>query len=152
MKTSKKTKLWVITIMIFILTSMSAMLAFPITVNAAPPLTILHNGSPVSFDQPAIIRNNRVMVPFRALFELMDAEVDWDPRTQQIFGRTDTQTITLTVGNSQAIINGEQHFMDAPPFIVPETGRTLVPIRFIGEALGADVFWDPVGRRVCINT
>jgi len=152
MSKSKKAKLWVIAIMIFILTSMSTALAFPTTVYAAPQLTILYNGSPVSFDQPAIIRNNRVMVPFRALFELLDAEVDWDPRTQQIFGRTDTRTITLTIGNNQAIINGEQHFLDAPPFIVPETGRTLVPIRFIGEALGADVFWDPAGRRVCINT
>jgi len=91
------------------------------------------------------------MVPFRGLFELLGAEVEWNPYTQQIFGHTGTNSITLTIGNNMAIVNGVDHFMDAQPFIVPATGRTLVPIRFVGETLGADVFWDPVGMRVCIN-
>jgi len=152
MKKSKKAKSWIIVVMIFILTSTSTILATPTTVNASSEITILHNGRPVTFDQPPIMRNNRVMVPFRGLFELLGAEIEWNPHTQQIFGSTDTNSITLTIGTHIAIVNGVEHFMDAQPFIVPETGRTLVPIRFVGETLGARVTWDPVARRVCINS
>jgi len=152
MKRSKKVKFWIVAIMIFLLTVTSTILAAPTNVYASSQVSIMFNGRIVTFDQPAIIRNNRVMVPFRALFELLDAEIEWDPHTQQIFGRTDERSITLTIGNEWALVNGEQHFMDAPPIIMPATGRTLVPIRFVGETLGARVLWDPFGRTVCINT
>jgi len=48
-------------------------------------------------------------------------------------------TIELQVGLKSAYVNGERKELDAPPFI--ENGRTLVPFRFIGEALGAKIDW-----------
>ncbi len=47
--------------------------------------------------------------------------------------------IELQIGSPSAYINGQRVSLDAPPFI--ESGRTLVPLRFIGEAFGAKVDW-----------
>ena len=47
--------------------------------------------------------------------------------------------IELQIGSKSAYINSKRVDLDVPPFI--ENGRTLVPFRFIGEALGAKVSW-----------
>ncbi|MBO8163930.1 MAG: copper amine oxidase N-terminal domain-containing protein [Brevibacillus sp.] len=39
-------------------------------------------------------------------------------------------------------------FPDAKPYVDPATNRTMVPVRFVSEALGAEVTWDPVKRKV----
>ncbi len=59
--------------------------------------------------------------------------------------------IKLKIGSNTAYINGKKLYLDAPPFINSKAGRTLVPIRFISEAFGADVEWDPVERKVTIK-
>ncbi len=56
--------------------------------------------------------------------------------------------IELYVGKKSASINGLQKEIDAPPFI--KDGRTLVPIRFIAEAFGAEVQWDGTTKTVRI--
>ncbi len=48
--------------------------------------------------------------------------------------------VELTVGSDNAKVNGLERRLDAAPYI--DGGRTLVPLRFIGEALGAKVDYD----------
>jgi hypothetical protein len=51
----------------------------------------------------------------------------------------------------KVIVNGtEISFPDAQPFI-DSNGRTQVPVRFVAEALNAEVGWDGVARRVDIK-
>ncbi len=57
--------------------------------------------------------------------------------------------IVLQVGNKNAIVNGSTVKLEAPPVIVH--GRTLVPLRFIAEAFGAKVQWNPVFKLVFIS-
>lgn len=59
--------------------------------------------------------------------------------------------ITLTIGNSVIIVDGQAHTLDAAPFINSESGRTFVPLRFISEALGADVEWLEATRQIVIQ-
>lgn len=59
--------------------------------------------------------------------------------------------IELTIGSQEANINGRDHTLDAAPYINAGTGRTLIPVRFVSEALGAGVAWEPVTRQVTIN-
>ncbi|MFZ7102917.1 MAG: stalk domain-containing protein [Peptococcaceae bacterium] len=61
------------------------------------------------------------------------------------------QEINLTIGSRAASVNGRPYILNAEPFLVAEVNRTLVPIRFIGEALGAEVVWNPVTRQVIIK-
>ncbi len=48
--------------------------------------------------------------------------------------------IILTIGQKTALVNGEVVENDVAPQIV--NGRTMLPIRFLAETLGADVYWD----------
>jgi len=51
----------------------------------------------------------------------------------------------------RVVVNGTKiNFPDAEPFI-DENSRTQVPIRFVGEALGADVSWDGNTKKVTIT-
>ncbi len=59
--------------------------------------------------------------------------------------------LKLKVGLNIAYINGRKVSLDTPPFIDSKSNRTLVPVRFISEAFGAKVEWDPKERKVSIK-
>ena len=69
------------------------------------------------------------------------------PETALTEERTD---IRIRIGNINAWINNEVYRLDAAPYIKPP-GRTMVPLRFIAEGLGAEVGWDGIERKVTIN-
>lgn len=58
-------------------------------------------------------------------------------------------TIELYLDKDYAFVNGERKELDAPAVIM--NNRTMVPVRFIAEALNCNVIWDPVNRKVTIN-
>ncbi|MDD4614813.1 MAG: stalk domain-containing protein, partial [Caldisericia bacterium] len=101
-------------------------------------------------DAPAQIMSGRTMVPLRAIAEAFGAEVGYDPVSKGItITLGDSLSIAMTVGEIVANVNGEEVILDVAPVIV-DGGRTLVPIRFIGEAFGAEVLWDAATRTVTI--
>jgi hypothetical protein len=61
-------------------------------------------------------------------------------------------SIGLTVGKVAATIGPDVVRLDAAPYIDKASGRTMVPMRFIGEAFGAAVTWDAPTRRVFVET
>lgn len=66
-----------------------------------------------------------------------------------VFSRPLT-AITLTIGRLESAVGNTPYTLDAPPYIEKETSRTLVPLRFISEALGANVDWLPRTRQIII--
>jgi hypothetical protein len=58
-------------------------------------------------------------------------------------------SITLKIGNSTAIVNEKEVFLDTAPIL--ENGRTLVPIRFISESIGANVKWNDKDLSIVIT-
>jgi hypothetical protein len=60
--------------------------------------------------------------------------------------------IGLTVGKATATVGEGTVNLDAAPYIDKASGRTMVPMRFIGEAFGAAVTWDAPTRRVFVET
>jgi hypothetical protein len=76
--------------------------------------------------------------------------VQWNPADQSITAAKGNTTIKLQIGSTTALNNGAQITLDAAPTIV--NGRTLVPVRFVGEALGAQVSWDAANYQVNIVT
>lgn len=63
---------------------------------------------------------------------------------------TPPTVIVLTIGDVNAIVNGETVVNDVAPIVVND--RTMLPIRFVAEALGADVFWDGYLQKVYIKS
>lgn len=59
--------------------------------------------------------------------------------------------IVLTIGSPKVLVNGQEVTIDAPPFIKPDVYRTMVPIRFISEQLGAQVEWLEKDKQVKIS-
>jgi len=96
-------------------------------------------------DQPAFIdENNRTLVPLRFVGEELDTKVDWDRTEERITIDGDTE---LNVGENEYRVNGETKTMDTSPIIV--NGRTVVPLRQVGELLDTGVEWD--GKNVIVD-
>lgn len=107
------------------------------------------NGKQLNFDQPPVALNGRTLVPLRAIFEAMGATVEWDEDTQTVTSRKDYTTVRLTLGDSNMYLNGYSIPLDVPAQAF--NGRTLVPVRAITEAFGADVNWDQNDNTVVIK-
>lgn len=59
-------------------------------------------------------------------------------------------TAALASNPIKLFVNGQEIKPDVPPQII--NGRTMVPIRWVAEALDADVQWSEESRSVLINT
>ncbi|MFF2885200.1 stalk domain-containing protein [Paenibacillus sp. NPDC057967] len=114
------------------------------------PIFVELDGSTLAFDTPPTKQNGRVMVPLRAIFDALGAEIHWDANTKTITATKDRNTVILTVGENFASINGVKEKLDASPVIIK--GTTFVPVRFIGSAFGNEVQWDAVHKTVMIST
>jgi hypothetical protein len=57
--------------------------------------------------------------------------------------------VKLQVGSKNAKINEKSVVLDAPPIV--QNGRTLVPLRFIGEAFGAKIDWEASTRSITLT-
>ena len=103
----------------------------------------------IQFDVPPIIVNNRVLVPFRAVFEALEMEVEWNDETRTAIGTNDDIRIEIPVDSYTAYINGEPVELDVPAMLY--NARTLVPLRFIAESTGAGVWWSEIMQTVWIS-
>ena len=119
------------------------------TVNLTKNIIVTLNGVVIAFDQPPIIENGRTLVPLRAIFEAMGADVDWNQSTQTVTAVRGEVTVSLTIGSNVLIKNGTNITLDVPAKIV--NGRTLVPVRAIAESFGASVNWNANTRTVIIT-
>jgi hypothetical protein len=113
----------------------------------AQSVTVILNGQPVAFDQPPIVRAGRVFVPLRGVFEQLGATVVYS--NGQINATAHGTTVSLAIGSLQATVGGQAETLDVAPFLVGE--RTLVPLRFIAQALGAGVNWNDATSTVTIT-
>lgn len=135
---------------ISVLFSMTILLSVAIGVNANPLITVTVDGEAVVFDAQPEMVNERTMVPMRAIFEKLGAEVSWDQPTQTVTAVTEDKTVVATVGEMSMYVNGEEKVMDVAPYIKEE--RTYVPARFVSEALDCKVDWDQENYTVIIET
>lgn len=61
----------------------------------------------------------------------------------------DSVSMTLTVGRTSYTVNQLQRTMVAAPIILE--GRTLLPIRYVTEAIGAQVVWNAASQKVTVT-
>lgn len=97
-----------------------------------------------------IIVNGRTFVPIRAMIESMGGTVGWDG-VNKVTIELNQNRIELKVGIASALVNGTQKALEVAPYI-SETGRTMLPLRFIIENLeGCDVDWEWTTKTVTIK-
>lgn len=128
----------------------------PLPAGAAGKISVVINGKPVSMEPSPVLIDGRVLVPLRPVSEAVGAEVNWDQNEGTIEINRGIRFVTLyipTATNNEtgdwATINGHYTDLDVPVRVM--NGRTLVPLRFVGEALGAEVNWDRNTSTVTID-
>jgi len=102
-------------------------------------------------DARPIIRDGRTLVPVRAIVEELGGGVSWDEADRRVSITLADIAIELWIGRSTASVNGVSRPVDpANPRVVPEivNGRTMVPLRFVAESLGATVAWNQARREI----
>jgi len=118
---------------------------------AAQSVNVTMNGAPIEFTgtQPMVVQG-RVLVPLRGVLEQMGAFVGWDPASRIVYAQKSGTDVQLPIGSRAATINGRTVTLDVPAQIIG--GSTMVPLRFVGEAMGSEVGWDNETRTVMIAT
>jgi plastocyanin len=119
---------------------------FPSAQALAANVRIIVNGQEASFDQPPIEQSGRIFVPLRGVFERLGASVVYNNGLINATGNG--RNIQLHIGSTAATVNGQPTSLDVAPFLVG--ARTLVPLRFISESLGANVNYDGNSRTVTV--
>lgn len=113
-------------------------------------ISVSVDGLPVDFDVQPVIQDGRVLVPFRAAAEALNAVVNWKSEDNTIITTKNGTVVKLQVGSPKAICDNRQVTLDVPPTV--HNGRTLVPLRFFAEAFSCKVNWHPENRAVNITS
>lgn len=98
---------------------------------------------------PYIAKSGRTLIPARWVVEAIGGKLGWDQATQTVVAMWDDRQVILQIGNSKATVNGTVVVLDQPPALMD--GRTMVPLRFILEAFGAQLEYDAFNGGVDIT-
>ncbi|HOO97456.1 MAG TPA: copper amine oxidase N-terminal domain-containing protein [Caldisericia bacterium] len=106
---------------------------------------IYADGKKVDIDAPCYIKNNKSMVPLRAGIENLGGEVGWVQSERRIDIKKGGKLVgQMWIGKQTAKINGKNYDLQQAPEIV--NSRTFVPVKGVGDALGAELVWINVGK------
>lgn len=114
---------------------------------------VLVNDKEVVFpDQGPFIDSQvgRTYVPLRFVSEALGGAVGWDQDTKTASVNKSGTTVLMTIGSKSPTVNGKAQAIDAAAML--KNDRTVVPLRFVSECLGANVEWDAANRTVRITT
>lgn len=115
-----------------------------------PPITFYVNNQIIeSATMPPVQIDNFVLVPTREVFHAMGANVQWKSVEKKVYIETKDSLIVLSLNSSEVWVNGEIKMMDTVPKVI--NNKIMLPIRFIGEALGFKVDWLGGERTVYIT-
>lgn len=107
------------------------------------------NGKPATLDVPAELLDGSTMVPFRFLGQALGARVGWNQAAHTAIYQMGSTRVLVVVGAGTALVSGRTVALAVPATVVQ--GRTLVPLRFVSEALGAQVGWDQATQTVTVT-
>lgn len=113
-------------------------------------IIVLVDGEQVEFDVAPIAENGRILVPARAIFEKLGADVEWDQETQGVYAEKKGISVALWLDNAEFLKNMLLYSLDVPVKVV--NNRTLVPLRAVAEAFDCKVMWDEASKTVSITS
>lgn len=113
------------------------------------PATVVVNGDILNFDVPPVLINDRWLVPMRAIFEKLGAQVQWDSATSTAIASRQGTIIMLQLNKPTAMVNNVPFALDSPATAI--NGRTMVPLRFVSESLESRVSYSSESNTVIIT-
>ncbi|OEF96812.1 copper amine oxidase N-terminal domain-containing protein [Desulfuribacillus alkaliarsenatis] len=103
-------------------------------------------------DVAPFIQDGRTMLPVRFVADSVAVSEDniiWNPVTKQVTLMKGDRIAQMTIGSNVMLVNGVSVAMDTTAEI--KDGRTVLPVRFVAQALGVSIQWDDATRTVTIN-
>jgi len=131
---------------IVLLSAVFVLLFLPAPVLASEEIKVFVDGEIIQFAEQPIIKDGTTLVQFRPIFENLGYSVTWDGQSKLITGVKGDTKIELKINNSIATVNGKENTLSQAPTII--NGNTLVPLRFVSEASGAEVIWSSKYRTI----
>ncbi len=98
-----------------------------------PSTPIYFDRQPLTADAPTVIAAGRAIAPLRAVIEQAGGQVKWDAAARCASARARGHEIAVTIGSDQAQVDGGLVTMAAVAEL--RCDRTVVPLRFLGDAL-----------------
>ena len=114
------------------------------------------NGTRIPTDYPGLVLSNGAAVgPYKVLFEdVLGVSCDYIEGKNTFTLTYGSQVIRMTLGNTEAVVNGVTKYMNNAPFVYSFNTSSekylYVPTRFVAEALGFTYNWDSISATVSI--
>lgn len=106
-------------------------------------------GSGNEIDVAPCIIDEKVMLPFRAVFEALGAVISWDAETRTVFAVKNDVVFVLQIGQNVIYLNSEKVELDAPTVIVND--RTLISADAVSKAFGSNVEYNEEEATITIK-
>ncbi|GAB6107389.1 stalk domain-containing protein [Fusibacter bizertensis] len=114
-----------------------------------PTIKVVYRDAVIRFDQPPVVISGRTLVPMKYIFEAFGMDVAYEALTKTITATDSKHEVVLMLGQSTALVDGVEIALDVPVSAI--AGRTMVPLKFIGQSIGLDVTYDGATRTVNIK-
>lgn len=113
-------------------------------------ITVYLNGVKQHYAKSPVMSSGTVLVPIRGIFESLGANLVFDAKNKTIHAKRNETQITIILGEAYASVNGK----NIPLSVKAQTihNITMVPLRFISEALGATIEWNAETMTVRIES
>jgi LysM repeat protein len=98
-----------------------------------PTIPLYFDRRPVISEVATVLVEGRAITAFRPVIEEAGGMVIWDGAERRARGLARGHEIAVTIGSDQAQVDGGQVAMEAPAEL--RSNRTVVPVRFLGDAL-----------------
>lgn len=108
------------------------------------------DGKAVDMPAAPYIRQDRLLVPVRAVADALGCAVTWDAASGTATLASEEGVLALMTHSPVLQVNGKPVEMDAAPEIVG-SGTMMIPVRYIAEALHCKVAWDAPARTATIT-
>ena len=143
-------KNWLTGLVVCGLLAVTMVVAVP-QAEASDPVVVVNGERIFPNVNPYINSRNVTMVEMRSIFEALDCTLDYNSADKTIFVvAPNGGTLLMEVGNRNVVVDGEWQTMASAPEVW--YGRSLVPLRFISENLGATVSWDKSTDVISVDT
>jgi len=100
----------------------------------------------VKMDAAPFIENGRTFVPIRYLgysLGLTPDQVKWSNELNAAILNQGENQLRMTIGSKLIWVNNQPQLIDVAPILKPVEFRTYLPARYVVEALGYQVEWQP---------
>ncbi len=111
--------------------------------------TLIVNDEELSTDVPPVLLSNTPMVPVRAVFEKLGAELAWNGNTGTMVVKYRGHEIKFTSKSRIAYLDGRRILMKMPARLVNQ--RLVIPLSFFGDGLGLEAEWSDQKNTVSIR-